>query len=281
MVGDSGLKRLGYGKGGLHLRRVVLTFALTMAMVFTTASSVSGSEPAEVDLLEQEGVDRGIEHFVPKARIKWRTCDEVGLEGLECGSIRVPLDCDRPHGRTIEVQVAWLAATDQANKLGTIFLNPGGPGGSGIDFVAGAGPNLYTDELRAKYDLVGFDPRGIARSKPLRCFDTFEEALLSFRPFAFPTGDEQEAIEKAATEYLAEACEEDAGRIIRHMSTANVARDMNMMRRAVGNKKLNYAGYSYGSFLGPGLFHLIVSVMRSSARTICRTFCMAANSGCS
>lgn len=233
------------------MRRVVLTLIMTLVLLFSTAASVSGA-PAPAPAPDAEAAEEldSPNHGDARARIRWRLCDEPELAGLQCGSVRVPLDYDRPHGKKIRVQMARLPALDQVDKLGTIFLNPGGPGGSGIDFVAGAGPFLFTDEVRAHYDLVGFDPRGIARSKPLRCFDTFEESLLSFPPFAFPIGPEQEAIEKASTQYLADACDADAGRIIRHMSTANVARDLDVMRGAVRDKKLNYAGYSYGSFLG-------------------------------
>jgi pimeloyl-ACP methyl ester carboxylesterase len=214
--------------------------ALTTIMVFATAVSVSGAPATQPDALT----------VASRTTINWRPCADPELAGLECGRVWVPLDYDRPAAAKIKVKVARLRAADPANKLGTIFLNPGGPGGSGIDFLAGAGAFLFTDEVRARYDLVGFDPRGIARSTPLRCFDTFEESLLAFPPFAFPIGPEQEAIEKATTEYLADACASDAGRIIRHMSTANVARDLNVLRRAVGDRLLNYAGYSYGSYLG-------------------------------
>lgn len=223
------------------MRRVVLTLAMTFALVAATAVSASGAPATTEDSVNHDGA---------RDHVKWRLCDEPELAGFECGRIRVPLDYDRPNGRKIWVRMARLPAADQANKLGTIFLNPGGPGGSGINFLGGAGPFLFTDEVRAHYDLVGFDPRGIARSTPLRCFDTFEDSLLAFPPFAFPIGAEQEAIEKASTEYLADACQDDGGRIMRHMSTANVARDLDVMRSAVGDKKLNYAGYSYGSYLG-------------------------------
>ena len=230
-----------FGRGEPLMRRTVLVLSLTVAMVFATAVAVSGAPAVEADSSNA---------VAARATINWRDCVDPELTGLECGRVWVPLDYDRPGGAKIKIKVARLGAGDPASKLGTIFLNPGGPGGSGIDFLAGAGSFLFTDEVRARYDLVGFDPRGIARSTPLRCFDTFEASLLAFAPFAFPIGPEQEAIEKATTEYLADACDADGGRIIRHMSTANVARDLDVLRRAVGDRQLNYAGYSYGSYLG-------------------------------
>ena len=87
-----------------------------------------------------------------------------------------------------------LPAADPEDKIGSIFLNPGGPGGSGVDFVLGIGPLLFTPQVRASFDLVGFDPRGIVRSSPLICFRSFEESLAVLPPFAFPTTPEEEAL---------------------------------------------------------------------------------------
>ena len=103
--------------------------------------------------------------------IEWQPCHEQ----FQCATVRVPLDYDRPRSGTISIALTRLPATDPARRIGSLFLNPGGPGGSGVDFVLGAGPFLYTDEVRARFDLVGFDPRGIMRSSPLRCFDSPEE----------------------------------------------------------------------------------------------------------
>lgn len=181
--------------------------------------------------------------------IRWRSCfGDVG-PFYECARVRVPLDHDQPRGLKISLALVRIPAADQENKIGSLFLNPGGPGGSGVDFVLGAGPVLYSDDVRAHFDLIGFDPRGINLSTPLLCFETFEDALLSFPPFAFPLGPEEEAIEKASMEYLAANCE-TTRRIRDHMSTSDVARDMDLMRQMVGDEKLTYAGYSYGSYLG-------------------------------
>ena len=164
--------------------------------------------------------------------------------------MRVPLDYDRPRSGTISIALARLPATDPAHRIGSLFLNPGGPGGSGVDFLFGAGPFLYTDEVRARFDLVGFDPRGIIRSTPLRCFNSPEEWEPYFTPFAFPLTREEEQAWIASDRYLLRACDRKAGRIIDHMSTANVARDLDVLRAAVGDRRLSYAGVSYGSYLG-------------------------------
>jgi pimeloyl-ACP methyl ester carboxylesterase len=175
----------------------------------------------------------------------------------------VPLDYDKPKGRQITLALARLPAADPSGKIGSLFLNPGGPGGSGVDFLFGAGPFLYSDEVRARFDLVGFDPRGIIRSTPLRCFDTFEEAEATLPPFQFPYTRAEERTWIQSDRALARACAEHAGPILDHMSTANVARDMDLLRRAVGDAKLTYAGYSYGSYLGATYANLFPGKVRA------------------
>jgi pimeloyl-ACP methyl ester carboxylesterase len=102
----------------------------------------------------------------------------------------VPLDDDRLKGKQITLALARLPAGDPGRRIGSLFLNPGGPGGSGVDLIPEAGPFLYADEVRARLDLVGFDPRGIARSTPLRCYETCKQRRRAGRP---DPADAQEA----------------------------------------------------------------------------------------
>lgn len=184
----------------------------------------------------------------PKPKIAWSPCNR-DLGPFECGTVQVPLDYDTPRG-TISIAVVRLPAADPSRRIGSLFLNPGGPGGSGVEFTLFAGPFLYSDEVRARFDLVGFDPRGIGRSTAFRCFGTPKQWDPYFTPFFFPLTPEQEEIWIAADRYLNDACAQHGGKIGEHMSTANVARDLDMLREAVGDEMLTYAGYSYGSFLG-------------------------------
>lgn len=182
--------------------------------------------------------------------ISWGPCYRQSGFPFECGTLQVPLDYNGPSNATISIAVIRLPATDQGQRIGSLFLNPGGPGGSGFDFALFAAPYLYTDEVRAKFDIVGFDPRGIARSTALRCFGTPRQWAPYFTPFAFPLTPEEEAQREAADRFVTDACAQRGGAIIDHMATANVARDMDRLRAAVGDQQLTYAGYSYGSFLG-------------------------------
>ena len=180
--------------------------------------------------------------------ISWTKCN-VRMGPFQCATVRVPLDYDRPGGERIDLALVRLPATDPARRIGSLLLNPGGPGGSGVELVVGIGQELFTPEVRARFDLVGFDPRGVMASAGLRCFGTPKQ-MGRERPFAFPTTPAQEAVQAALDAKLDQACQARGTRIRDHMSTANVARDMDVIRRAVGDDKLNFAGYSYGSYLG-------------------------------
>src|SRR4051794_30311987 len=177
--------------------------------------------------------------------LRWTPCHAEAGPRFQCAVAQVPLDYDRLRGATISIAVTRLPATDSKRRIGSLFLNPGGPGGSGVDYVLGAGPFLYTDEVRARFDLVGFDPRGIARSTPLRCFDSSDDWPVP-TPFAFPLTREQEQQWIANDRAIDRACRERGGPIRDHMSTANAARDLDALRELVGDDKLSYAGVSYG-----------------------------------
>ena len=185
----------------------------------------------------------------PTPKVSWSPCyRELGLP-FECGTVQVPLDHDGPADATISIALVRLAATGPGDRIGSLFFNPGGPGGSGVDFVLGFAP-LVPAPLRAAFDLVGFDPRGIARSTAVRCFGNPRQWAGLLTPFPFPVTADDEALWVAADQYLIDACDQRAARILDHMSTADVARDLDLLRQAVGDDLLSYVGYSYGSYLG-------------------------------
>jgi pimeloyl-ACP methyl ester carboxylesterase len=196
------------------------------------------------------------------SKVQWSKC-HAALGPFECGTVQVPLDYDQQNWATISIALVRLPATDPQRRIGSLFLNPGGPGGSGVDFTLFAGPFLYTDEVRARFDLVGFDPRGTNRSTALRCFGTPKQWDPYFTPFAFPSTPEEEQVWIAADHYLDDACDRRGGRIADHMATANVARDLDVLRRAVGDDKLTYAGVSYGTFLGVTYANLFPETVRA------------------
>lgn len=196
-------------------------------------------------------------------QIAWSPCyREFGLP-FECGTVQVPLDYGNPGGAAVSIALIRLPAADPAQRIGSLFVNPGGPGGSGVDIVLFAGPILFGGELRERFDLVGFDPRGIARSTALRCFGTPRQWFGYITPFAFPITPGEEEVWAAADQFLVDACDQRASQMIDHMATADVARDLDRLRQAVGDEQLTFVGYSYGSFLGVTYANLFPDKVRA------------------
>ncbi|WP_237744942.1 alpha/beta hydrolase [Kribbella catacumbae] len=236
-----------------------MTFATIGALaagLLTTvpASAALTREPASVSASAGTGPQ------VPK--IDWKLCSEQFPE-YDCATVQVPLDYDNPGGAKISLALTRLRATDQEHRIGSLFLNPGGPGGSGVEFVQGLGPYLYSDAVRARFDLIGFDPRGVARSTPLTCFKTQEQADAATAPFVFPVTRAEERAWVGFDRAYVKSCRKYAGPIIDHMSTANVARDLDLLRAAVGDKKLTYGGFSYGSYIGSVYANLFPGKVRA------------------
>jgi len=187
-------------------------------------------------------------------------------DGFDCATARVPLDYDEPTGRAIELALIRLPATDRARRIGSLFVNPGGPGNSGVQFVREAARATYPAEVRARFDIVGFDPRGVAASTPVRCFANDSDRQQFFADYnVLPvTGTELAAqVDKAVD--LARRCQARVGWLLPHLSTANVARDLDLLRKAVGDTRLSYIGYSYGTYLGATYANLFPNRVRALA----------------
>jgi pimeloyl-ACP methyl ester carboxylesterase len=197
--------------------------------------------------------------------IDWHPCNKHPR--FDCARVPVPLDYDDPLGPTIALAITRLPAGDPAQRLGSIFTNPGGPGGSGVDFIHAVGRFLFSDDVRERFDIVGFDPRGIARSTPIECFETFEdfEPVIALAPFAFPVTRAEERRWIESDGLFNDGCAAIAGPIIDHMSTANVARDMDLLRQAVGDEMMTYYGVSYGSHIGSTYANMFPDRVRAVA----------------
>jgi pimeloyl-ACP methyl ester carboxylesterase len=177
-------------------------------------------------------------------RPAWRGCGS----GFQCASILVPLDYARPAAGTISLNLIKLPATDPAHRVGSLLINPGGPGASGIAFARDA-VQSFTPRVRAAYDIVGFDPRGIGSSSPLVCLtNRQQDAFIAANQN--PTTPGQELALLALVQGFARSCQQHSARILPFMSTADQARDMDVIRAVVGDTKLHYYGASYGTFLG-------------------------------
>lgn len=166
----------------------------------------------------------------------------------ECSKLRVPLDYAEPTGTTIELAVLKAPARNAEDRLGSLVVNPGGPGASGVRLAAG-GANQFGSELVEHYDIVGFDPRGVGSSQPLECLSTAGlDEFLAFDP------DPDTPAEVSRLDDLlrgfGQGCLDKSGDLARHISTREAARDMDILRAALGEQKLDYLGYSYGTLLG-------------------------------
>ncbi|GAA2723638.1 alpha/beta hydrolase [Cellulomonas aerilata] len=236
---------------------VGLGLAATM-LVGTAVPAVGGPSGASAAGATVRELDRDLD---PPAMppIGWTPC---GLGSSDCATVRVPLDHDRPDGPTIDLALRRVPATSPATRIGTLFVNPGGPGDSGVDYVPGFAFAIPA-AVRERFDIVGFDPRGIAGSTPVRCFGGAPDVPWGDPLAPYPeTGAEEDRF-IAEDRRVVHACRENAGPILRHMSTADVARDLDLLRQAVGDEQLTYVGYSYGSFLGQTYANLFPDRVRA------------------
>jgi pimeloyl-ACP methyl ester carboxylesterase len=183
----------------------------------------------------------------PPSTVAWTPCTG-DLAGLECAKISVPLDYGRPHGTTIKLAVTRKAHTVSADKYqGILLLNPGGPGGSGLGAPFWFNGSVAQDSSAA-YDLIGFDPRGVGQSEPrLVCGSTYDAPV---RPDYVPANFAEEKAWLNRARDFAQKCGKAFGGLLPYMRTEDSARDLDSIRKALGQKKINYFGYSWGTYLG-------------------------------
>ncbi|WP_062071260.1 alpha/beta hydrolase [Demequina sediminicola] len=195
----------------------------------STDSSESSSAVPDGDLYGQE--------------IAWEECGS-----LECATIQVPVDWSKPEGDTMDLDINRSVARSESDRLGSLLINPGGPGGSGLDyteyFTLSAG-----DDLLDAYDIVGFDPRGVGQSTPVMCGS--DQLIDDYYMPDYPL-ESQEDLDAGVerNEIFAAACEDASGDVVKNVDTASAARDMDLIRALVGDEALNYLGFSYGTQLG-------------------------------
>nr|WP_268951857.1 alpha/beta fold hydrolase [Saccharopolyspora elongata] len=174
------------------------------------------------------------------APVAWGECDSEALDGVpiterylyRCASYPVPIDHDDPRKGTVELAMMRRAAADPDAKIGSLFLNPGGPGGAGFNRPVTA-VKKFEPQVLNRFDIIGFDPRGVDRSTRLRCFETAEQAEeVLGRLSSVPVTDKQIRTTMAAFRDYGEACDDNAGELLHHMSTKDVARDLDRCARA-------------------------------------------------
>ncbi len=219
--------------------RSVLAVGLALALLAAACGDDDGGAPTTTTVagdLSDAGV--GPNGIVPDP-IRWTECSDD-----ECAIVAVPLDYDAPEGEQITLSVLRVPAS--GDRIGALFVNPGGPGGSAVAY-AGALAAVLPESITERFDLVGVEPRGLDGSAPLRC-DVDYTALYGGDPTVEDAGDRAALLEGAVD--VAEACEASAAELLPHVGTRDVARDIDSVRAAMGEATLSYYGGSYGTAIG-------------------------------
>jgi len=227
-------------------RRILSLLAATLLLAACTgsgraASLVTTTTTTSPGSLAPSSSSGAPQAFTPEP-ISWQPCGGR----LQCATLRVPLDYANPTGPTIELSVNELPARRPDERIGVLLMNPGGPGGSGLEFVA-AGVAL-TDTVQDRFDIVGFDPRGVGASTQLQCGS---QTVPAFRAVdSDPDSPDELTQLDAAAQAVADDCGTNAGDLLPHVGTDDVVRDMDTIRQALGETQINYLGISYGTLLG-------------------------------
>ena len=229
------------------------TVLTTMVTGLIGGQTLALSSAAETSPTPVESAMPGI----PVPELEWTACGG----DLECATAAMPRDYDRPNGPTIELALIRRPAIDTENKIGSLFVNAGGPGISGLEFFRTAPPGALDSFPR--FDFVSWDPRGIGESSPaVDCTtDAQDDAALDYR-FVRPQTLDRKAL-VAATQEAVDGCVDRNPGILSHLSTANTARDLDVLRAAVGDEKLTYVGISHGTHIGAAYSSLFPDRVRA------------------
>lgn len=231
------------------MKRGLVTLALGTAVLMLLAGCVGAflpQSPRPTSTPTGEKVDAALQPFYSQVLV-WTSC-EAG--DFQCTTVRAPMDWSEPGRASIELALIRTAAP--GTPIGSLLVNPGGPGASGYDFVRDSVSNGVDDRLRARFDIVGFDPRGVNHSSKVSCYDDPSELdafLYGLSPH--PLGsDAWIADEVASSRAFAQACLAHTGDLLGYVDTVSAARDLDLLRAVLGDAALNYLGYSYGTLLG-------------------------------
>ncbi|NQX27259.1 alpha/beta fold hydrolase [Microbacteriaceae bacterium VKM Ac-2854] len=233
-------------------RRLAAAALLAVATLLLSGCFVGSGPVRPTSTPAAQRVDAALEPFYGQTLV-WTECGD----GAQCTDATVPLDWADPSGETASIAMLRYPARD-GSPLGSLLVNPGGPGGSGVDLIRDSVDYAVDGELRDHYDIVGFDPRGVGASTAVRCFDG--DQMDSFLYDIVPGergSDEWIAASRATATAFADACEANSGSLLPHIDTVSAAKDLDVLRAALGDTALNYLGYSYGTYLGAtyaGLF---------------------------
>jgi pimeloyl-ACP methyl ester carboxylesterase len=215
------------------------------ALVLSGCVAVSNSSTPEPISPVATGAPAGFEKYYDQV-VEFVDCGE----GLFCADVQMPMNWDDPASEPIVIATSYRKA-DKKDPLGFVLFNPGGPGASGYDWVLESSDFLGTKKLRENFNILGFDPRGVGRSSAVSCLTDSETDEFLYNVTGFELGsDEDLAASRAAIKDFGAKCLEETGELLAHVDTVSAAKDMDVLRAVLGQEKLHYLGYSYGSLLG-------------------------------
>src|SRR6266576_6793769 len=188
--------------------------------------------------------------------LAWTDC----TGGFQCATLHVPLDYSRLEGRQISLALIRKPVTDPSRRIGSLLMNPGGPGGSGVRFLRGF--ISYLKNLNARFDVVSWDPRGVGASTAVTCLDGPQLDAFLALDSVLDDQLEAETFYKANQDF-AIGCSHRSGDLLPFMDSGSTARDMESIRAALGDSKLTYLGFSYGTFIGQWYAHLFPNRVRA------------------
>jgi pimeloyl-ACP methyl ester carboxylesterase len=230
------------------------SFAGTAGDEFSAPASTTPPEP-EVAKIEWSDCNAQIQPLIADQRGSDRNLT------FECGTTEVPISYDEPRGATLPLFLVRAVLAEQTDRIGSLMINPGGPGGSGADAAIGLALSLPVEVL-SRFDIVGFDPRGVGLSTPIECIsDETKDLMVASEPR--PVTDEQLDETFALTQDIADGCAEEYGEALGTFNTVDTARDMDQLRQALGDEQLSYLGYSYGTTLGSTYAELFPDKVRA------------------
>ncbi|MEU2929340.1 alpha/beta hydrolase [Streptomyces sp. NPDC007251] len=236
-----------------RLTATLFTAAALLLSACSAGSSTSAGETVDAALAALPRATPSALSPYYTQTLRWRAC---GVPDFECATMKAPLDYAKPGAGDVRLAVARKKAAGKGRPLGSLLINPGGPGGSAIAYLQSYAGVGYPAGVRAHYDMVAMDPRGVARSEPVECLDGRRMDAYTQTDLTPDDQKERDAV-AAADRTFDESCGAHSARLLRHVSTVEAARDMDILRAVLGDPKLNYVGASYGTFLGAtyaGLF---------------------------
>lgn len=223
----------------------LIALLTSSAVVLTGCIALTDTATPELISPVATGAPAGFERYY-KQVIDFVNCGDQ----LFCADVEVPMNWDDPSSEPIIIATSYRQA-DKKEPIGFVLFNPGGPGASGYDWVLESSDFLGTKKLRENFNIMGFDPRGVGRSSAVSCLTDAENDEFLYGVTGFELGSEEDiAFARASTKEFGEKCLEGTGELLAHVDTVSAAKDMDVLRAVLGQEKLHYLGYSYGSLLG-------------------------------